>query len=178
MPTYTDQRRIEKSVQQAYRFYLKIDGLYSAYIVNVARPSYSIGVKEHKLLNHYIKHPVDIKWNDVTFSIREIFSQDIPNSVGGILMSKMTDSAYDPPNKVSRNNLKDLSKSVLMNALGANVEIQMLTPEGEVYESWKLQGAFIKDVKFSQLDYSSDALTNIDVTLSYDWAELTFNPKR
>jgi hypothetical protein len=177
MSDYTDQRKIEKSAQQAYRFYLKIDDLYSAFIVNVARPSYTIGIKEYKLLNHYIKHPVDIKWNDVSFSIREIFAQDTTNSVGGTLMTKLTQDVYAPPNKVDRNNLKDLSKRGLMNALGV-VEIQMLTPEGEVYESWKLQGAFIKDVKFSQLDYSSDALTNIDVTLSYDWAELTFNPKR
>jgi len=59
----------------------------------------------------------------------------------------------------------------LVNSLG-KVAIQMLKPDGEVHEQWFLHGAFIKGVKFSDLNYNSDDLTNIKVTVSYDWAEL------
>jgi len=169
-------RNFQTDLQQAFRFYLKIDDLYAAYITNVARPEYTISTQDYKLLNYYFNHPAEIKWNPINFTIREVFSRETPSSVGKTLMDKLTRGAYDYPNDIDTNLLKDLSKSVLMESLG-NVTIQMLDPEGEIYEEWKLHGAFITAVKFSDLTYDSDALTDINVSLSYDWAELDYKPR-
>jgi hypothetical protein len=167
------RHKFQTELQQAFRFYLKVDDLYAAYIVNVSRPEYTVSTQDYKLLNYYFNHPTEIKWNPISFTIREIFSKDSPNSVGKVLMNKLTRSAYDYPNDINTNLLKDLSKSALIESLGS-VTIQMLDPDGEIYEEWKLHGAFITSVKFSQLDYGSDALTDINVNLSYDWAELEY----
>jgi len=171
MVWYHEKRQIETDAQQAFRFYLKVDDLHAAYIVNVTRPSYTIATKQYTLLNHKFNHPTEITWNSISFSIREIFTDHAPKTVGGVLMHKLRDLAYDPPSEIEEDNLKNFNKSDLIKSLG-NVSIEMLTPDGGVYEEWKLYGAFITRVTPSQLDYSSDALTNIDVEIIYDWAEL------
>ena len=170
---FSEKIRILRDAQQSFRFFLAINDVPVAYIVNVLRPSYTIGTQEYKLLNYYFNHPTEIKWNPISFSIREVFSRDVDNSIAGLFIKKLREAAYDTPDEIDPNNFKDLAKSDLINSLG-RVKIQMLNPEGEKYEEWTLHGAFINDVKFSQLDYSQDALTNVDVSLTYDWATLEF----
>ena len=90
--------------------------------------------------------------------------------------------AHSPPTGINRKALKDLNKRDLMNSLGGAtvngqkygsvIKIQMLDPEGDIYEEWEINGAFISEVKPSQLGYSKEDLTGITVTLTYDWAEL------
>jgi len=172
MVWYHEKRQIETDAQQAFRFYLKVDDLHAAYIVNVTRPSYTIGTKPYSLLNHKFNYPADIQWHPISFSIREIFTDHAPKTVGGVLMHKLRELAYDFPTDTNQDHLKNFNKSDLINSLG-NVSIEMLTPDGDVYEEWRLHGAFVTKVTPSQLDYSSDALTNIDVDIIYDWAELT-----
>ena len=41
-------------------------------------------------------------------------------------------------------------------------------------EEWNLHNAFITSVKFGDLDYNSDDLVNIDLTIKYDYAILQF----
>ena len=43
-------------------------------------------------------------------------------------------------------------------------------------EEWQLKNAFITSVKFGDLDYNSDELINIDLTIKYDYATLTSVP--
>lgn len=174
-------RQIETQAQQSYRFYLIVDDLPVAYITEVDRPSYTISTQEYRLLNYYLRHPTDIKWNPITFTIREIFSKNEVDSILGSFMKRMR-QVHSPPTGINKKILKDLSKRDLMNSLGGAtvngqkygsiIKIQMLDPEGDVYEEWEVHGAFISDVKPSQLGYSKEDLTGITVTLTYDWAEL------
>ena len=49
-----------------------------------------------------------------------------------------------------------------------DVEIEMLDPTGVVVEKWLLEGCFITDLNFGELDYSRDDLANIDCSLRMD----------
>jgi len=82
-------RQIETQAQQSYRFYLIVDDLPVAYITEVDRPSYTIGTQEYRLLNYYFRHPTDIKWNPINFTIREIFSKNEVDSILGSFMKRM-----------------------------------------------------------------------------------------
>ena len=64
-----------------------------------------------------------------------------------------------------------MSKAGASSALGT-IEIRQIDDKGKMVESWRLHNAWVKDVKFGELDYESDDLTMIDVELRYDWAEL------
>lgn len=55
-----------------------------------------------------------------------------------------------------------------------NIVLKMLDPLGETVEKWLLQGAFVTSANFGSLDYSSDALATVDITLRYDRAILEF----
>ena len=51
------------------------------------------------------------------------------------------------------------------------VTISVLNAEGVAIEVWTLRNAFLKSAKFGDLDYSSDDLRTVEMTLRYDWAE-------
>jgi hypothetical protein len=55
-----------------------------------------------------------------------------------------------------------------------DITLNLLGPDGTKVEEWKLKGTFIQSVNFGTLDYASDDLTDITVTLSYDYAILNF----
>jgi len=52
------------------------------------------------------------------------------------------------------------------------LKIVQLDSEGVEREIWTLNNAWFKDVKFGDLDYSSEDMLNVEVTLKYDNATL------
>ena len=178
--------------QQAFRFFLLINDLPAAFITQVDRPSYTIQTQEHMLLDHVVRYPIRVKWEPISFTIREIFNED-GGSVGGNILNKLLAQSYYYPDDVNSadapqsltnvNNpslaardlvfgTKNLSKENLIRALG-NVKIISLDPAGNTFESWEIFNGMITSVDFSQLQYSDDSLTNITIRLEYDWAKLT-----
>ena len=55
-----------------------------------------------------------------------------------------------------------------------NVTIQMLDPTGVAVQKWVLINAFITTANFGPLDYGSDTLSEIDITLRYDYGILVY----
>jgi hypothetical protein len=49
-----------------------------------------------------------------------------------------------------------------------DIELEMLDPTGVVVEKWILQGTFLSNLNFGDLDYSRDDLATIEVTLRMD----------
>jgi hypothetical protein len=41
-------------------------------------------------------------------------------------------------------------------------------------EEWKIYGAFITDSNWGSLDWSSEETVNIELSIRYDWAQLSF----
>ena len=64
----------------------------------------------------------------------------------------------------------DFSKQKLRAALG-RVEIKMLDEDGAIYESFRLNGAFITSVKPTDLTYDGEKISTVKIDLSYDWAD-------
>ena len=54
------------------------------------------------------------------------------------------------------------------------IKLRQLSPLGEVIEEWVLKGTYIVDANFGTLDWSSEEVVNIEMTLRYDWAFLSF----
>jgi len=55
-----------------------------------------------------------------------------------------------------------------------DILLKQLSPLGEVVEEWQLKGAFITSANFGSLDWSSEEVVSIELTLRYDWALLSF----
>lgn len=67
----------------------------------------------------------------------------------------------------------ELSKQKLTAELGI-VQINTLDTEGNIYDCWRLNGAFIKEITPTNLTNDNENLTTIKVSLSYDWASYGF----
>ena len=73
-----------------------------------------------------------------------------------------------------------MSKSKFATAMGAgdnvgNVVIAQLDSSGDIsnaVETWTLKNAWVSVMKFGSLDYESDDLTELELELRYDWAEM------
>jgi len=78
------------------------------------------------------------------------------------------------PNDVSTTGNVDnggtISKATAVDALGS-VLIKELDGDGEVMGHWILNNAWARSISFGDLDYSSEELMTVDVTLRYDWAQ-------
>ena len=67
----------------------------------------------------------------------------------------------------------DLSKQKLSAELGI-VQINSIDTEGNFYDCWRLNGAFIVGITPTNLTYDNEELSTIKVELSYDWASYGF----
>ena len=50
--------------------------------------------------------------------------------------------------------------------------IQIGETDDDILEKWILNNAWVESVNFSDLDYDSDELSTIEMTIRFDWAEL------
>ncbi len=55
-----------------------------------------------------------------------------------------------------------------------DITFYLLGPVGDKIEQWTLKGAFIQQANFGELDFSSNEVVTIELTLSYDYAILEF----
>jgi hypothetical protein len=52
-----------------------------------------------------------------------------------------------------------------------DLDLYMLGPVGDKVEQWKIKGAYINQLQFGELDFSSNDPATITLTLTYDYYE-------
>lgn len=157
--------------KRAYRFVAKFsltgmpaEGQY--YIKTVQKPGIEISAKEHMYLGHKFFYPGIVSWNPNPIEIKMV--DPVTPNASRILAQIIASSGYSIPN--SAGSLSTISKQNSTTALGT-FKIKTLKADGSVIETWNLRNAFIKSVKFGDLDYSKDDLTEVTIQLQYDWCE-------
>jgi len=139
------------------------------YAKTAAKPSFAIASAEHKYLNHTFYYPGAVTWNDVTITLVDPVSPDMTATLADIVQA----SGYTPPTDSTNENMGTMSKAKAAGALGT-VLITQLDADGQPLETWTLWNSFITEAKFGDsLEYGNDDLTELSVTLKYDWARVT-----
>ena len=133
------------------------------WVKSVTKPSFEITSNEYQLINHKFKYPGIVTWSDIDVTI--IDSKDLKKGQGfydqlGLIGYNLT-GAKDGISK----------KDAITNA--GSWQIAQLGADGEAIETWELINPWVKSIKFGDLDYSSDDLIEITITISYDSATLT-----
>ena len=154
--------------KRAFRFRVKIpgiDGNYLWYAKTANKPTVSFGEASHSYLNHTYYWPGRAEWNEVTVALVD----PIAPQLGGNMAALIQAAGYTIP--ADSNQLKTMSKrdSVL---LLDKVIIEQIDEDGKGIEKWTLNNAFIKELTWGDLDYSSDDLTECTIKFRYDWATL------
>lgn len=151
--------------KRQYRFVVYVANFDPFIAKTVKKPAFTVGVSRHQYLNHEFKYPTTVKWNDVTMTFADPANPDVTQSFVNILKN----SGYSYP--VDPNNKQTVSRDKSVQALG-NVVIQQIDAEGNPIEIWTLHNAFVSNVEFGSLSYSSEDMVEISATLVYDWADI------
>mgnify|MGYP005821409341 CR=1 FL=1 len=161
-----------KDPKRQFRFKVEFTGIQSAnggallwYAKTVNKPSYTVASSEHTYLNHKFYYPGAVTWNDITLTLVDPVGPDMSATLSDIIVQ----SGYSPP--TDANQMGTMSKAKAAGALGT-VFITQIDGNGDELEKWTLTNAFIGEVKYGDLAYGTDDLTELSVTLKYDWAKL------
>jgi hypothetical protein len=136
------------------------------YTKTVKKPSFQITEIDHSYLNHKFYYPGRTEWQTVDITLVDPVSPDAAANTLAIISA----AGYNPP--TNSGDLSTMSKEKAVNKLGS-VVINQIDSDGNQIESWTLRNAFITNVDFGDLSYEDDALSEITLTLRYDWATFT-----
>ena len=161
-----------KDPKRKFRFTVEFQGVAAAiggavmwYAKTVSKPSFQIATSEHKYLNHTFYYPGSVTWQDVSLTLVDPVDPDMTATLSDIIVQ----SGYSPPSDT--NSLSTMSKAKAAGALGT-VIITQIDSDGKPLETWTLWNSFITEVKYGDLEYGGDDLTEMSVTLKYDWARV------
>ena len=159
--------------KRKFRFMVSMTGLIEAdsssneiwYAKTCTKPSFQVATAEHKYLNHTFFYPGTVTWQDVTLTLVDPQDPDM----SATLATLMQNAGYAVPSTPS--GLVTVTKSSMAGAVGT-VTVMQLNGAGAPIESWVLNNALITEMKFGDLEYGADDLTELTLTLKYDWATL------
>ena len=156
-----------------FRFLVQLGNDVVWWAKTVSTPSYDVAEVEHNFLDNKFYFPGRVSWSDVSMSLVDPVSPDAVEKTNEYVIGANVTNGPNYKIKdeaAATSNPTTISKAKAVEALGA-VTITIMNAEGDEIEVWTLQNAFIKAAKYGDLDYSSDDLRTIELTLRYDWAE-------
>ncbi len=148
------------------------------YAKKADKPTLSFGETEHHYLNHKYYWPGKAEWNEVTITLVDPVQPDL----AGDLVHALEGMGYVIPAGTDDNQFSTISKASAVKSRGGltsgpgtddptdDVRIIQIDAEGAPLETWTLKHAWIKEVTFGDLDYSSEDLTEVTIKFRYDWA--------
>jgi hypothetical protein len=141
------------------RFIMNVADIPSYIIKASARPSLTNGeiVLDHINIDRKVKGKT--RWQDITITL---YDPIVPSGAQAV-MEWIRDHHESA---TGRNGYSSQYKR--------DITFNSLAPDGEKIEEWILKGAFIGDSNFGQMDWGTEDAVQIEVTLKYDWALLSF----
>ena len=166
MAFWTEVTADTKDPKRQFRFTLQITGFGAGliwFVKKINKPSFTISETPHKYLNHTFYYPGKLEWNTVTATLVDPVDPDVAATLSDLVQL----SGYKPPG--TPNETSTMSKGKSVGAL-QDVVITQIDGNGAFVERWTLRTAFIKDLKYGDLDYDGDDMTMVDVEFRYDFA--------
>jgi hypothetical protein len=173
------------------RFGAASDALPSFIVKKVNKPEVTISEASHKFLGHTFYFPAQTTWNEINATVidpagsggagdalSETVSANTTDVAEG-LYKVLLASGYQSPTNVgtalaggsAAGTLRTFAKSPSTVQFD-QIEIVQIDANGNALETWTLNNAWIKKIAFGELDYSSDDINEVTLTIRYDWADL------
>ena len=133
----------------------------------VTLPQYTMTEVTHKFLDKNFYFPGRVEYNTVELTLVDPVSSDAVD----LSLNMIEDSGYRMPSEMSAPGAFATISKEKASKLGlGDVIITTIDHEGVALETWTLNNAFPKSVKFGDLSYDSDELREITLEIRYDWA--------
>ena len=163
--------------KRSFRFLFSIPsstvdgGLQSYYIKEVKKPTFQMeGGPQIKYIQHAFKYPGRVVWQDVTCTVVDPGGAD---DAGAALYNMLAVSGYSTPTDAPLAGTleESISKRKALDALG-QPRLTQIDAEGFPIEEWTMHNAFISQADFGTVNYDSDDIVNVQLTIMYDYATL------
>lgn len=153
---------VEYELLRKNRFLLRFPsdlGIQEWWVSSVARPSISMGATEIPFLNTSSYVAGRYKWEEMTITLREPIGPSASQAV-------MEWVRLHSESVTGRQGYAIAYKRDLV--------LEMLDPTGTVVSQWILKSCQIKTAKFDQLEYNSDDLATLTLTIQPYYCILSF----
>lgn len=146
-------------------------------IKSVSRPTWNISETPHSFINHTFYYPGRVEYEPISVQLVDAITPNAAVNMQNLLAL----SGYVTPDNVQLgqpDGYRTISKAG-WGAEGAGlggVEIVQMDPEGQSIETWKLYNTWILSCNLNELNYESDDLLNIDLSLRYDYFKIEGGP--
>ena len=127
----------------------------------VDKPEITVNTAEANYLAHRFYFPGTVEWNEINVALVDPVSPDAARAT----LEMLQGMGYLGPTNAAEPNPITPGKS---NAF--SMRITQIDENGIPQETWTLNNAIITKLAFGELDYSSEDLSEITMTLRYDWA--------
>ena len=141
------------------RFIMNIEGIPAFLVKTTGRPNITLNEVElnHINVKRYVKGRAE--WQQLTVTL---YDPIVPSGAQAV----MEWVRLHHESVTGRDGYSDFyKKDITFNVLG---------PVGDKVEEWTLKGAFIQSATFSDMDYSATNVSDISLTLRFDYAILQF----
>ena len=142
-----------------YRWVLAIEGIDAFLVSETQRPTISIGDTKIDFINSYRNIAGKLSFSDISVKLHDPIAPS-----GAQQVMEWIRTHYESVS--GRAGYADFYKR--------DLQLKMLDPVGTVVELWDIKGAFITQANYGTLQYSSDDIMTIDLTLKIDNCVLQF----
>ena len=157
--------------KRKFRFKIEIGTLGGGmvwYAKSVTKPQMNVSESEHKFLGHTFKFPGSVTWENIEATLVDP-AEEVEDAASKLL-EIMQGAGYKFPRGPEV--LETISKGKSVEALEKFI-IYQLDGMGNTIEKWTLHNAFLAAINFNDLSYEDEALSEINLTVRYDWAEFS-----
>jgi hypothetical protein len=152
-------RKFEPRMQNRFWFYLEPGGIPSYVCKAASKPSFTQTPVVIDHVNVQRKFKGKTEWQDMTITL-----QDPVDPISAAAVHDWLLLHHEAVTGID-GYADDYKRELQLDQLG---------PDGDVLETWILNGAFISAGNFGDLDWSSNEVVTIELTITYDYAEQVF----
>jgi len=157
--------------KRAFKWLADVGNIEKWVLKSVDKPKFDISETEHKYLSHTFYYPGKVTWQEVTMTMVDAVD---PNTASKIIQ-KVATGGYDP-SVTNSDATPFICKRKLVYDKFIISQYDCSTELEELVEEWTLHNAWIKSVQFGKLDYATEDMIDIELTVRYDWA--SYNAKQ
>jgi hypothetical protein len=164
--------------KRQFRWLLYISGMPQFIVKTAKKPSFTVNESSHDFLNYKFYYPGRVTWNTVDVTIVDPVQPDSTASLMKIIQTAGYVFPSDFMTEGNRSAPATISKKAFVDAMGGQIQLVQIgantgaqAGQNEI-ERWTLNNPWLTSVDFGTLDYSSDELVNLSMTIRYDWATM------
>jgi hypothetical protein len=159
----------ETTPKRNFRWLVTMNDKIQWWAKTVTTPAYEVSEVEHDFMDNKYYYPGRVTWNEISLTLVDPAGD--PEDVVANTLSIISESGYTLKNANAEGSF--ISKKSANEAL-KGIKIDVLDADGVELETWTLKNPFIKSAKYGDLDYSSDDLRTVELSIRYDWATCEF----